>query len=338
MHTKFSFIVPVYKVEAYIKKCVESILNQTYTNFEVILVDDGSPDSCPQICDEYEKKDSRVKVIHKQNGGLVSARNAGVAEATGEYVCYVDGDDWISENYLAHIMDKAIEKHNPDLVIFGIQKVFRDNAQIIPQRLKEGYYDKARLNAEIYPYLMYDCRESFCNGIIFPAACNKVYRTTLLKDHLCKDERIRMGEDNAFVFEFTYYAKSMFYMNEVLYFYNQMNSGSITSTYDANRFQNNKLLTEYMCSNLAGKDSVMDNQLNAFKAYWLIMAVFHEIKSGRKISIAAKHIKTELKTTEVLKGIRMKGLPITAKGFLMLLHMHFYHLALLGAKIIEGRR
>ena len=93
--TLLSVIVPVYNVEAYLVKCVESILNQTYPNLEVILVDDGSPDGSGAICDTFADKDSRVKVIHKPNGGLSSARNAGLEEASGEYITFVDSDDWI---------------------------------------------------------------------------------------------------------------------------------------------------------------------------------------------------------------------------------------------------
>ena len=95
----FSVIVPIYKIEKYLCKCVDSILANTYTNLEVILVDDGSPDKCPQICDMYAEKDKRVHVVHKKNGGLVSARQAGVEVAKGDYVFCIDGDDWISDDY-----------------------------------------------------------------------------------------------------------------------------------------------------------------------------------------------------------------------------------------------
>ena len=100
----FSVIVPVYNIERYLEKCVDSILNNTYKNFELILVDDGAPDGCPRICDSYSEKDKRVRVIHKKNGGLVSARQAGIEIATGDYVVCVDGDDWVSENYLELFM------------------------------------------------------------------------------------------------------------------------------------------------------------------------------------------------------------------------------------------
>lgn len=95
-----SVIIPVYKVEEYLDRCVESILNQTYTNLEILLVDDGSPDNCPRLCDEYALKDARVRVIHKENGGLASARNAGLEKANGQFVSFIDSDDWIEKKHM----------------------------------------------------------------------------------------------------------------------------------------------------------------------------------------------------------------------------------------------
>ncbi len=335
---KFSVIVPIYKVEKYLDKCIESILNQTYSDFELILVDDGSPDNCPQMCDDYAKKDNRIKVIHKKNGGLVSARNAAIQVATGEYVCYVDGDDWISEKLLETVYDKAIEKYSPDMVIFNIVKQYENEQQLIPNDLKEGLYDKEQLEKQIYPYMMYNPQKSFCKGLVFPAACNKIYRTRILKEHFCSDERIRMGEDNAFVFECLYYSDKLYVCTDTLYYYNQLNEGSITSRYDANRFINNQYLTTYIETKLGGINPQMDSQINAFKAYWLIMAIFHEVKCKQKLSKSRKHIKENIKKTGVLKGITLKGLPITAKVYLIMLKCHFYYMSLFAAKILAKNR
>ena len=98
-----SVIIPVYKVEKYLNKCVDSVLNQTYKNLEIILVDDGSPDKCPEICDEYAKKDDRIKIIHKQNGGLSDARNVGIEKSTGEYITFIDSDDYVDSNYIEQL-------------------------------------------------------------------------------------------------------------------------------------------------------------------------------------------------------------------------------------------
>lgn len=118
---KISIIVPVYKVERYLERCVNSLINQTYKNIEIILVDDGSPDQCPQMCDNYENGDSRIRVIHKKNGGLSDARNAGLRIATGEYVMYVDSDDYIEKNSCEKLMENAIG--NIDVVVGACKEI-----------------------------------------------------------------------------------------------------------------------------------------------------------------------------------------------------------------------
>ena len=118
MQPKISVIIPVYKVEKYLDRCVNSVLNQTLKDIEVILIDDGSPDGCPAMCEEYKKKDNRVRVIHKENGGLGYARNSGLEIATGEYIAFVDSDDFIEEDMYESLYSDAI-KYNADVVLQG---------------------------------------------------------------------------------------------------------------------------------------------------------------------------------------------------------------------------
>ncbi len=115
----FSIIVPVYNVEKYLNQCVESIVNQTYSNFEIILIDDGSPDNCPKMCDEWAKKDSRIKVVHKKNGGLSSARNAGINSASGDYILFADSDDFYNSSDTLMVLKNKIEDTKSDIVVFG---------------------------------------------------------------------------------------------------------------------------------------------------------------------------------------------------------------------------
>ena len=117
-----SVIVPIYNTEKYLNQCIDSILDQTYKKLEVILVDDGSKDKCVTICDTYAKKDCRVKVIHKANGGAASAREAGMAIATGDYVMFVDGDDWIDTNTIELCIDKIEKNKSIDCVMFSYIK------------------------------------------------------------------------------------------------------------------------------------------------------------------------------------------------------------------------
>ena len=126
MQPLISVIVPVYKVEEYLNQCVESIVNQTYSNLEIILVDDGSPDNCPSMCDEWAKRDSRIRVIHKTNGGLSDARNAGMAIATGEYIGFVDSDDWIHEDMYRLLYENMIETGS-DIAACSVQNFYDDD-------------------------------------------------------------------------------------------------------------------------------------------------------------------------------------------------------------------
>ena len=121
-----SVIVPIYNVEAYLNRCVESIVNQTYQKLEIILVDDGSPDNCPRMCDGWASKDNRIKVIHKGNGGLSDARNAGLKIATGEYISFVDSDDWIDRKTFSLVMEKMIVT-KAQIGAFNIISVDSDN-------------------------------------------------------------------------------------------------------------------------------------------------------------------------------------------------------------------
>ena len=128
MNPLISVVVPIYNVEKYLKKCLDSILSQSYTNLEIILVDDGSPDNCGKICDEYRNKDSRIIVIHKKNGGLSSARNAGIDICKGEYLSFIDSDDFISPTYIEDLYS-AINKYKVDIATFSWYREFYDETE-----------------------------------------------------------------------------------------------------------------------------------------------------------------------------------------------------------------
>jgi len=172
---KISVIVPVYKVEAYMEKCVDSILNQSYKNLEIILVDDGSPDNCPKICDEYATRDGRIKVIHQKNGGVAAARNAGLATATGDYIAFVDGDDWLEPNIYEALLKVCVEQ-NADYVNCSCFLDFENG-----ERSVKGYNDSdirfMTVNEFFGSYLRGDffltvwshiCKKEVCMKVKFP--------------------------------------------------------------------------------------------------------------------------------------------------------------------------
>lgn len=162
---KISIIVPVYKVEQYLERCVNSLTNQTYKNIEIILVDDGSPDQCPQMCDGYAGEDSRIKVIHKKNGGLSDARNAGLDAATGEYIAFVDSDDWVEPDFIEQLYVNA-KKEDADISIIGCTLVW-DDGRRKPVSNDKGYYvfDNEKAIREMLAQRKFGCM-----------VCQKMYR------------------------------------------------------------------------------------------------------------------------------------------------------------------
>lgn len=168
----FSIVIPVYKTEEYLNCCIESVITQSYNNFEIILVDDGSPDNCGKICDEWNQKDNRIKVVHRQNGGLSVARNTGIRYATGDFIMFLDSDDyWKDCRVLEKIADR-LAKTDVDVLSFNYQKNFNS-------KLEKPYFPPEASDsteAESFAQMMENCR--YVTG-----ACNKVIRRTLITDN-----------------------------------------------------------------------------------------------------------------------------------------------------------
>lgn len=226
---KVSVIVPVYNVEKYLKRCVESILSQTMKNLEIILVDDGSTDQSGIICDEYAKKDSRIKVVHKKNGGLSSARNAGLAIAQGKYVGFVDSDDDI-ENIMYERMYETIEKENVDFVMSDYIRIPGNGETYLKTlEIEKGRYDRNNIREKIFPQLIMSGNLEY-GPLLSVWHC--MYRTDFLRKYNLKfDEEVRWSEDNIFSAFVGYYASSFYYLKgEGLYHYYN-NPGTITTSY-----------------------------------------------------------------------------------------------------------
>ncbi|MBQ9414447.1 MAG: glycosyltransferase [Clostridia bacterium] len=207
-----SVIVPVYKVEEFLPRCVDSLLAQTFTDFELWLVDDGSPDRCGEICDEYAKKDSRIRVIHKENGGLSDARNVAIDRATGEYLAFVDSDDWVSPTFLESMIT-ALKETDADMAVCNFVAVYDDGSR---ERM----------------YIASDEREVLEGDRIFetllqPSACNKCYRASIFKT--LRYPVGRLYEDAFIYHDILAQTKRIVCTGEDAYFY-YLRSGSIMHT------------------------------------------------------------------------------------------------------------
>lgn len=221
-----SVIVPIYKVEKFLRRCIDSIINQTFSDSEIILVDDGSPDNCPNICDEYKNKDGRIRVIHKENGGLSSARNAGLDIAKGKYVLFVDSDDYIEPNLLKTCVS-LIENNNYDAIRFGYKKIDNEYKKIWERYPAECLYSFK--NSEEKLSFLRDFLLSY--KIPFTAWSCLFKNEIIQKYHLrFYSERIIFSEDTFFSTLYTFYSNNCFAIDKIFYIY-QDNVNSLMRTY-----------------------------------------------------------------------------------------------------------
>lgn len=228
-----SIIVPVYNVELYLHRCVDSLINQSYKKIEIILVDDGSPDNCGEICDEYAKTDNRVIVIHKANGGLSSARNAALDVATGNYIMFVDSDDWIEPHCCKELI-KTIMEYNTDVVVFGLNYVYDSGKIVNSQRGLTGVVDKEKC----MEYLIHNVNK----GGIFNYACNKIYLSELFSDM-----RFPIGflaEDQDITYKVIHKSKRVYVTDRPYYNYYQRSNSIASSQYSPKLIKDRHVLWE----------------------------------------------------------------------------------------------
>lgn len=215
-----SIIVPIYGVESYLVNCIESIIKQTYKHLEIILVNDGSPDNSPQICDYYAQQDSRIKVIHKKNSGLVSARKAGLLAATGKFVAYVDGDDWVAEQMYEELIECALQS-GADVIVAGHKEVLGGKiVEVLQNQLACGLYTENKLIDELYLTMLYSGK--FSQFGIFTYLWSKLFkRDILLESQLSVPDEIFMGEDAACLYPALLSSNSVYITNSSNYHYVQ---------------------------------------------------------------------------------------------------------------------
>lgn len=222
MGEKISVIVPIYKVEQYLNRCVDSIINQTYTNLEIILVDDGSPDNCPKICDEYAKIDDRIKVVHKENGGLSDARNAGLDIATGDYIGFVDSDDWIHKD-MYKILYENIIKSKSDIAECSIKKieVYKEDFNL-EKDFKVNIYSKEK------------SMEALINeDIVKQTVWNKLYKRKIIDNIIF--EKGKFHEDEFWTYRIIDKCNFLVHIDLEMYYYFQRQDSIMGQEYSIRR-------------------------------------------------------------------------------------------------------
>ena len=223
---RFSVIVPIYNISTFLPQCIESILEQTYPHFELILVDDGSTDNSEKICDEYAGKDKRITVIHKANGGLVSARQAGAKQARGEYIVAVDGDDWV-ENSLLKDIEKILQQYSVDIICYDSYRAFTSQQkQRYSSPFRAGYYTQQQIQTEILPHLI----RGKDGSTFIPNIWGKAFKREIcVPVQLSVNPRITMCEDGAVTWPCISKANSLYLLKKTYYNY-RINSDSMSRT------------------------------------------------------------------------------------------------------------
>ena len=255
MNDLISVIVPCYKVEEYLAKCIESIQKQTYKNLEIILVDDGSPDSCDVICDEYAKKDERIKVTHKENGGLSDARNAGINIAKGSYIAFVDSDDLVTEDYIEYMYNMIVQT-NCNLAISGVKTIFK-NDEI---KEEEGKRKNEVLTAEqTYEKLLFA-------DVIDVCAYAKLYKKELFDD--IRFPKGRVYEDTAIMYKIIEKADEKIVFGDKCCYYYISRAGSISKHTEFNEDEKDYIeFTNKMLNHILNKYPNLETAVHRFDIY-----------------------------------------------------------------------
>ena len=317
MNDLISVIVPVYKAEKYLKECIDSIINQTYENLEIILIDDGSPDGCPQICDGYAKKDARIKVIHSDNKGVSVARNSALDIATGEWVIFVDADDWIEKNYCELLLEKS-KKYNADVAICGYN------------RISNNFIEKVHASGKC---LTFNSKE-YLNNSLNPQTGFGMCGMKFIKMKCIKDvrfnEKLTVGEDALFNIKLSQNIEIAVFAEFALYNY-RLNSESVVKKYDV-EYEKKYLKAmnetkEYIWTNYKSSESVIQNYYNFVAYHILLIAVNYCYHSDNKIKNKRellKQICEKEEFKEAIKKSNYKNISITRKITLFTLKFRIY--------------
>lgn len=273
-----SVIVPIYNAEAYLSRCIDSILGQKYKNIELILVDDGSTDSSAKVCDEYATKDARVKVYHQRNSGVSAARNNGIDKSKGDYIAFVDADDYLDRNFAGEILKQAT-KNNADYVCCGYKRVYNDHEEVI-----NGDGSRQTMSPDELPIDLLNVQ----NGHGF--AHMKLIKKSAIGDARF-DEKIKVGEDALFNIVLCKNINKAVIYNKPLYNY-VFNSNSVVRKYDKKYpdkyLQSMKFMRQYILKNYRDYDDVIQNLYNYIAYHVLLICVnycYHPLNENKYASL-----------------------------------------------------
>lgn len=333
-----SVIVPVYNVEELLPRCVESIMAQTKNNIEIILVNDGATDGSGAVCDAYAKKDERIRVIHKPNGGLTSAWKAGAEISEGTYLGFIDSDDWIDADMYERLWDSA-SKYGSDVVVCGLVFDYEDASLEKREEIsgfEKEYYSRKELE-ELFPTLINDGR--FFGRMLQPARVTKLYRRELVKKNmlLCKEE-VTVGEDMQLTLPVLMDAKSMSVVKSFYPYHYWFNQKSMTGKYDPKYLDKIKVM-EKRLKEISEEKGIYDfapqitNDFLGLAVIGLKNGVVRNTEGSKSALEIIKRYCNDIAVQNALRTHTMDKLPITIKVFLMLMKMRQYWICYLICKL-----
>ncbi len=271
---RFTIVIPVYRAEAYLPECIESVLRQSFTDFELILVDDGSPDNCPSICDEYASRDSRVRVIHQQNKGAVFARKAGLEAGTGDYVVIVDSDDYIEDSLLEKL-SKIIDEFSPDIIKYNCKHFSDKFCYIQSNKFRNEYFNKDNIDI-VLSSVMYDKTIDGLNfgGVLYSLWSGAVRRELLIQYQMPVPGNIRMGDDLAVTMPMICNCNSVYFADFVGYNY-RCTEGSMVNSFNPNELKLLNGVIQYLSENIP------ETYRNSLSVYTLNMVLQYFSKAAK---------------------------------------------------------
>lgn len=326
---QISIIVPVYKVEDTLVKCIETLINQTISDIEIILVDDGSPDNSGYICDQYALKDERIKVIHKENGGLASARNAGLDIARGEFIGFVDSDDYISLN-MYEKMYKKINELEADICICGYYTVRNDKYISHKIGIDKNFLNKEEIIEKLVKPLIGNDLEH--NDEIVGFVWRNLYKKELICSSRFKSEEIYFAEDEVFNIDAYYKSRKVCLLDEPLYYY-QYNANSLSNKYRPRLWNKLINLLEYK-KDVANQINIID-EIEERLNNQLIKMIIISIKNIKhsNCTLSQKHRLDEIKniinheeTRKVIKDTKGKKYTFKVKILLILIKLRLNYI------------
>lgn len=324
-----SVIVPVYNVEKYLRKCIDSILNQTYKNIEIVLVDDGSTDASGKICDEYQVNHKNIRVVHKKNDGLGMARNSGMEIIKGDYVTFVDSDDYI-DSKLLEIMYNHMQENNLDMCKTGFKKVNDEKKVYKEVRYNNEFFHNDEVGKVLLPRMIGSLPDK--KDSIEMCVCAVLYKTSIIKKHgiLFPSERVLISEDLVFNIEYMQYANNASTIDFVGYNY-RYNPNSLSHKYKDNRFDMCKFFYENIKERLDKYkyDKNTYYRLDRIFFIYLKMCISQEKKSisnkSKKDSIEViKRICSDKLVLDAINDYPIKKMGIKQKTFLLLIKKQKY--------------